>query len=414
MFSIYNAAGAAHGVPVNNPGTQTGNPNFAGTALFTGCGTLSTVDSAALGGANGACTNYYQSTATTYANEALEIFRLDAVLGAKDKAFIRYEHDNGVQPTFIDPINPIFNAISIQPQHDGQFNETHTFGTRATNNLILAGLWYGALFGPPNLPATLQVFPSTLSLNDSSLSTLGGSDSSYPTGRNITTVQVQDDFALSLGAHTLKLGAKAYYIKENDHYFTAGTVPSEVVTTMSAFINGGVDNTGTGNSGGVTNYTQSFPTKSNHPVGIDQWAVYVEDDWKATHSLALTMAMRVEHQGNIKCLDNCITNLITPFPSLTHSASIPYNQAYAFNQRVTLPGLQSIELEPRVGFAYNPPLLHETMVIRGGYGIFYDGLVGSLLEGLAKTRPPRTPSPASPATTSQTRRPRISSVTPPH
>ncbi len=387
MFNLYNAAGTAHNA-------QPGNTNFSGTAKVTGCGTLNVTDAAALGTAPGACANSYSSTATTYANEALEIFRVDAVLGAKDKAFIRYEHDNGAQPTYTDPINPIFNAISIQPQHNGQFNETHVFGAKATNNIILAGLWYGALFGPANEAASVAAFPATLSLNDGSLGTLGGEDNAFPTGRNITTVQAQDDFAINEGAHTIKVGAKAYYIKENDHYFTASTVPLETVSDMSAFINGGFDpSTGTTSSTGVTSYkqatafTQAFPLKSNYPVGEDQWAVYVEDDWKASHSLALTGAMRVEHQGNIKCLSNCLTTLATPFFNLNHLISVPYNQAYAFNQRDVLPGLQEIELEPRLGFAYNPPILNGTMVIRGGYGIFYDGLPGSVLDSLAKNPP---------------------------
>ena len=384
IFNLYNTAAAAHGINVANPtAAQQGNPNFSGTALLSGCGTLSATDAAALGNGPGACTNFYQSTATTYANEALEIFRLDYEISQRDKVFVRYEHDNGVQPTFIDPINPIFNAISIQPQHDGQLTETHTFGAKAVNSFLMAGLWYGALFGPPNLPATLAVFPSQLGFTDSSLTTLGGSDASYPTGRNITTIQLQDDFALNEGSHTIKLGGKAYYIKENDHYFTAGTVPTETATTLGAFINGGVD----AGSGGTTNFTQAFPSRPNYPVGYDQWAVYIEDDWKATHALSLSLAFRVEHQGNIKCLDNCLTQLSSDFLTLNHSAATPYSQAYSFNNRSALPGLQTVELQPRFGFAYNPPTMHKSMVIRGGYGLFYDGLAGSILEGFARNPP---------------------------
>jgi hypothetical protein len=382
MFGIYNAAAASHT-------TQSGNPGSSGAAALTGCPTsgLSATDIAGLGTNAAACAIAYQSNAITYANEALEIFRVDFIATEREKEFIRYEHDAGVQPTGTDPISSKFNTISIQPQHSGQFNETHTFGAKATNNIILAGLWYGALFGPANLADNLATFPAQLSLGDSSLTTLNAGITSFPTGRNITTVQIQDDFAINEGAHTLKVGAKAYYIKENDHYFTAGTVPGEAVATLGAFINGGNDTTGT------TTFTQTFPLKQNHPVGIDQWAVYGEDDWKTSRSLSLTLALRLEHQGNIKCLDNCLTELSQPFPVLSHSASgstllgTPYNQAYSFNQREVLPGLQSLEWEPRVGFAYNPPILNESLVIRGGYGIFYDGLAASVLEGVAKNPP---------------------------
>jgi hypothetical protein len=391
IFAIYNAAGAAHGVNVASPGTNVGNPNLATTnnAHFTGCGTLNAADITGLGlTANpqlpGACANFYQSTATTFANEALEIFRVDYVISNSDKAFIRYEHDSGVQPTTTDPVSSAFNATSIQPQHDGQFNETHTFGSKATNNFILAGLWYGALFGPSNLAQTLAVFPYTMSFNDTSLTTLGGSDSSFPTGRNITTVQVQDDFALSQGNHTIKFGAKGYFIKENDHYFTAGTVPAVTVSTESAFINGGVDPVTTSNN---TSFTQSFPIRPNYGVKYDQWAAYAQDDWKSAPSLLLNFALRVEHQGSPSCIQSCITQLAQPFLQLNHSAGIPYNQAYSFNQQAALPNFQFLEWQPRIGFAYNPNILHQSMVIRGGYGLFYDGLAGSIIEGLAKNPP---------------------------
>lgn len=384
IFNIYNAAGAAHGVPVTGPGTSTGNPNASTAyALSTGCGTLNATDMAALGTTAGACTNYYSSTATTYANEALMIFRTDAVLSPHDKMFVRYEHDSGTQPTTTDPVSSAFNAISIQPQHSGQLNETHIFGTRATNSVILAGLWYGALFGPANLASSLAVFPAQMAFADSSLTGLGGSNASFPTGRNITTVQVQDDFALDAGAHTLKFGGKFYYIKENDHYFTANTVPSISAQTMGAFINGGVDSSG----GKVTTFTQAFPLRPNYPVGYNQWAAYAEDNWKAARSFSVSFALRLEHQGNISCLTGCITRLASPWFQLSHDASVPYNQAYSFNNKETLYGLQKLEWQPRVGFAFNPPILHDSMVIRGGFGLFYDGLAGSILEGLAKNPP---------------------------
>ena len=406
-FNLYNAASTAH-----NAAGNTGNPNSTNTTTFpnaiaTGCPTqanyLSTKDLVGLGFVNsgtaaapvwtgpaGACTVNYASNAVTVANEALEIFRVDYNISSRDKAFIRYEHDNGFQPTGTDPINPGFNTISLQPQHDGQINETHTFGARATNNLILGGLWYHAIFGPANLASNLALFPASFGVG--TLTTINSGIGSFPTGRNITTVQLQDDFAYNKGAHTIKVGAKAYYIKENDNYFNAGIVPTISSATLGAYINGGTDPANT--TTGFSTFQQSFPIKTEHPVGVDQWAVYLEDDWKASHALSITAALRVEHQGNVKCLDNCLTE-VPNFPADVSGGganggnllNTPYNQVYKFTQRGALPGLQAIELEPRVGFAYNPPILHESMVVRGGYGIFYDGLASSIIETIAKNPP---------------------------
>lgn len=364
--------------------------------------TLSAADLAGLGlttaagvttGPASACTNSYASNSITYANEALEIFRVDYVARSNEKMYVRVEHDAGVQPTTIDPIDPLFNAISIQPEWNGQFNETHTWGTRVVNNFLLGSSWYGALFGPANLQAQLNEFPAQTSFADSSLSGLGGSISSFPTGRNITSIQLQDDVAITSGLHTIKFGVKSYVTKENDHYFTAGTNPLEAVSTLGAFINGGYDPAFTTTSAGLTNYTkattftQTFPLRPNYPVQVSQIAGYIQDDYKATRALTINGTLRLEHQGNIRCLLNCLTQMVTQFPNLTHTSTIPYNQAYLFNQQNVFPGLQALEWEPRLGFAYNPPVMNNTLVVRGGIGIFYDGLASSTLEGVAKNPP---------------------------
>ena len=122
---------------------------------------------------------------------------------------------------------------------------------------------------------------------------LGGSISSFPTGRNITNIQLQDDVAITSGVHTIKFGGKFYITKENDHYFTAGTNPLEAVSTLGAFINGGYDPAFTttlrcSTSAPFTNYTkattftQTFPLRPNYPVQVSQMAGYVQDDWKAS------------------------------------------------------------------------------------------------------------------------------------
>lgn len=374
IFSLYNQAAKAHN-------TQPGN----GNGNLTGCpSTLTAGELSTLGGSPGACTDYFEGSATNYANEWLLTTRVDFSLGANDHGFARSETDEGAQPTYTDQINPIFNDISIQPQHSGQVNETHTFGSRAVNNIVLSGLWYGAMFGPSNVPATTAVFPAQLSLNDSTLYTLGGEDATFPEGRNVTTLQLQDDALVNAGNHTIKFGGRVYIVKENDHYFTSGTIPSEVASTLGAFINGGSD---PNVASETTQFTQSFVPKPNHPIMLSQLAFYGEDDWKASRTFTLTAALRLDHQGNVRCLDHCLTLPLNPFPEMTHDATIPYDKALAFDQENVLPGLQALEWQPRVGYAYNPNILHQSLVIRGGAGIFFDGLPGNIVETIVKNPP---------------------------
>ena len=48
--------------------------------------------------------------------------------GSNDRMFVRYQQDHGFQATYTDPISPLFNLGSTQPEYQGQLMETHTFG----------------------------------------------------------------------------------------------------------------------------------------------------------------------------------------------------------------------------------------------------------------------------------------------
>jgi len=63
------------------------------------------------------CLNTFRSTVGSLSKEWLLSGRVDYNLGSNDKLYGRYRMDRGLQPTTIDPINPVFNAISNQPQY---------------------------------------------------------------------------------------------------------------------------------------------------------------------------------------------------------------------------------------------------------------------------------------------------------
>ena len=57
----------------------------------------------------------------------------------------------GLQATYTDPLNSLFNADSVQPQYSGQLGETHVFTPNITNQFTFALLWYSAIFTNQNL-----------------------------------------------------------------------------------------------------------------------------------------------------------------------------------------------------------------------------------------------------------------------
>jgi hypothetical protein len=157
MFALY--AGA--------PGASRATPLAVGdtTTLQGGCGLFagSTLGGTLFGTAGGQpCTQTFRSLTNNLNTERLMSFRVDWEAGPSDRMNWRYWQDRGSQPTFTDPINSVFNALSIQPQDAGQFTETHTFGTHVVNQFIASGFYYSAIFGPPSLTAAVATFPTNI------------------------------------------------------------------------------------------------------------------------------------------------------------------------------------------------------------------------------------------------------------
>ncbi len=370
MFNLYNgapgSAGAASGSGSSSDPT--------GCNGFTGPNGL---------GSTVPCSLNFRSTVQNYANEWNMAERVDYNISSNDRLFVRFQTDHGIQPSFTDPINSVFNAVSSQPSYQGQINESHTFGARAVNNVILSGAWYGAQFGSPNLAATLAAFPTQLTFSDGTFTDLGGENGTFPVGRNVSQAQAQDDVIFYRGNHSIKAGVKFKGNRINDGYFTRGTHGTLTAQTVGAFFNGGTDPI----SGGETTYSQNFSTAAEHQMQYWQLGTYIEDEWRALPNLTLTLALRFDHPSNPQCTDNCFTQLVEPFPLLDHDPNIPYNQSLLTGKSNAMPSLQSQEWQPRIGFAWQPNGADKGLVVRGGAGIFFDAFPAVILDLLSLTPP---------------------------
>ncbi len=353
MFSLYNsAAGAGAAVPLAG--------SCGGFSLPTG----------------GDCATQFRSTAGNFTHEWLLAGRYDQMLGANDHAFLRLQTDQGVQATYTDPISPVFNAVSTQPEYQGQLNETHTFGATSVNQFIASFDYYSALFQPANLSAALSAFPTTLGFSGGAFQPLGGEDFIWPQGRNVTQYQFVDDFSHQVGNSDLKFGADFRRDDVSDHdfgFFQSGyTLGAE---SLGDFYNG----VGTA-------FLQSFPSSLNQPVKLYNLGAYIEDDWSATRGLKLDFSFRVDHNSNPVCNHFCFAHLTVPFTALSHDPSIPYNKVIVTGMGTALPGYHQWDWQPRLGFAWTP-FARPDFVLRGGFGIFASILPASVADSLAANAP---------------------------
>ncbi len=138
IFKLYNAA----------PGIGNAKPNADSCPGFV----------TAPGATGGACTESFSHSVSSGNKEWLLSGRVDYNLGENDKLFGRVRFDRGVQPTYTDPINPVFNNSSIQPQDEGQLNYTHIFSPTVVNNFIFSDIYYTAVFGNLNPSSALEPF----------------------------------------------------------------------------------------------------------------------------------------------------------------------------------------------------------------------------------------------------------------
>lgn len=355
IFSLYNGApGAQRAANILPSGGCTGGFSLGGSP----------------------CALQFQSTAPNGTNEWLLTARVDQNIGNNDRVFLHFRTDHGLQATFTDPINPLFNAQSDQPSYEGQLNWTHTLTPNSVNQLLVSGAWYSAVFELPNQSAALAAFPYQLAFAGTSFTTLGGGITNVlPQGRNATQYQINDDYSWTVGKHNLKFGVNFRRNDITDFDPQIGSIGAGV-TSLSSFFNG------VGES-----YTQGFPSRLTQPIALYGLGLYAQDEFAVRPNLKLTLALRAEHNSNPICVTDCFSRFDNSFTSISHDPNEPYNQAIQSGLHQALINTTNITWEPRIGFAWTPLGAGTNTVVRGGIGIFADIFPATVADALLANAP---------------------------
>jgi hypothetical protein len=373
IFNFYNGvANYANAVPTAGGGCGSSlAPSTPGNSIPTGI----------------PCSLTVQETPINFAPEWQIAGRFDWNAGVNDRVFVRIQYDHGVQPTVTDPINPVFNDTSDQPEWQSQINWTHTFSPTLVNQFLVAGTWYSAIFKATNESATLAAFPGTLELGDGTLTNIGGAVGfAFPQGRNVTQGQIGDDLSKNLGNHTLKVGFKFHrdWVSDHDGSLLSAS-PLQLPFSLADFYNGGY----TGSE-----QIQAFSQVQNIPIRINNLGFYVQDEWKLRPNLSITGALRIEHNSNPECVTNCFATFAGGYDQALANFGDPYNELIQTGRANALYNLQGVEWQPRLSFAWQPfstassaDVLKSNLVVRGGIGIFNDIFPGQIADNMSQNPP---------------------------
>jgi hypothetical protein len=386
MFKLLQTApsyGTAQPVTNGAGGLQdaTGNMGcgtLAGTPVFGKPNTYFGVVPAGATGVAESCVNTQEVNATNLNREWFASTRVDYNLSDKHKIFARYTDDQGQQPTYTSFINPVLDAQSTQPSYSGQLNDTYIFSPNLTNQFIMSGLYYSAIFEPANISATLAASP-TLFYEPSD----GGTNSStgfgqggvtgfewfnYPQGRNVTQYQFVDDLSWLKGNHNIKVG---FNFKRDDVTDEGNRINTQggyyYFGDAADFASGSLP--GTANS----NYNQSFSGNyASVYSALLNYGIYAQDEWKVTPRLVLDYGIRFDRTGNPLTNNNAFSRYQGGFPNTSATLSTPYNATIATGLSHAFPSVQTVVVQPRFGFSWDTTG-QGTTVVRGGVGLFADG-----------------------------------------
>ncbi len=315
------------------------------------------------------CARAFGTNASSVNVENLLIAKVDHNLTDKQKLSFRYEYDWGLQATSTSAISHLFDSKSSQPQHQGQMNYTYVISPRLVNTFTGQSSWYTAIFGVQDFAGTQAAIPVRLSLGDGGANNGGFASlgAGFPTGRNVGQLQLIDDLSYIRGAHVIKVGVNYRYNKVTDTSLSSGSIAgSYSLRDIADFVSGVVNGTGQGST-----FSQSYPLLAAAHIRVASLDGYVTDEWAIAKSVKLQFGVRLEHDKNPVCVDDCFSRMNVPFLTSGYQAgaNVPFNQTIISGLSTAYNHYQAVVVEPRLGVVFTPFGNGKT-VVRTGFGLF--------------------------------------------
>jgi hypothetical protein len=245
----------------------------------------------------------------------------------------------------------------------------------------------------PTIPA-LYAIPQIF-LQDG-YTNIGAGSSGYATSTKHTSFQWVDNLKLIHGKHTFTVGAdiRRLHEFEQDNYLGTGSLSFNGEYTAINPSGAGSIGAGLGNPVADMLLSDMSGISGPAPLGVDDlhtygtnWNFFFQDDFRATPRLTVNLGLRYEIPPNYHTSDNSGWTLdptngggfiwassafVQSTTQLATSEGLtifqPWLRCCVSN---TLIPIDKKDFAPRIGFSWRP-LATDRLVVRAGYGIFYD------------------------------------------
>jgi outer membrane receptor protein involved in Fe transport len=327
---------------------------------------------------------YFRSFPATLTDRQWQV-RVDHKISDNDQLSGRFLSDRGINPfggTLGTATFEGFDADLVQRYYNFLVAETHVFNPTMTNELRLAynRIAFNFPLTDPDGPAgKLPVY----SINLSGLSDIGAS-ASFPQGRTANNYVIQDTMTKVHGDHTFRFGIDTLrqISTQTAPAFSRGNVTFSASTGQSSFSNF-IDNFG-GTSGSITSDIGS----ATYNPQLYRTAWFIQDRWKMTEALTLTLGVRWEDFGVP------FNSLRTPaFTGLFNIDPVTRTGPYSVPNKVNH---DRNNFAPVFGIAYSPAYEggfmnrlfgNKDTVFRAGFQIGYDSFFNNIASNAQTSSP---------------------------
>jgi hypothetical protein len=324
------------------------------------------------------CANKRTQSLNNSDSENLIVVKIDHTIGANDSVWYRFQQDTGLQAAYTDPIDPIFNSYSPQPQRTLVVGYTHLFTPNLVNQFNPGASWYSSLFLPNNYAQVLQTFPIVLAGGSSNapFTTIGGNDQTYTQGRKVTQWQINDNLIWTRGRHSFKFGENSRRLDVSDYDLGEGVAPTAVYNDLAQF-----------SYGAAATVTAGFPVTQKESIALGNLDMYAMDTYKLGQRWTFIAGLRATWNTDPVNQHRLFARPAGSFLDMSHSASQPLSAAIETNVRRLFPATPLLSWQPRAAVAYK---VSDKMALHAGGGVFND-IIPAQVADLGATNPPYAP-----------------------